>query len=169
MIAILKAQPAKPRVFLMQPTPLYRPNVYSMNQTVINFVLPRLLPTILSASAAEPQLIDLFNTLGGAGLTQPNITCDGCHPKHAGYVEMAQAIYNVLSKTIEEEGWPKFFPASAEQMCGCAPALLAPLFSLAGRFLPPPPFRLPYTHTHAGARPSPNLSGILSTRQIIWA
>jgi hypothetical protein len=78
MIAILKAQPAKPRVFIMQPTPLYRQNVYFMNQTITNFVLPRLLPTVMAASDAEPQIIDLFNALGGANLTQPNITCDGC-------------------------------------------------------------------------------------------
>ena len=116
MISILKAQPAKPRVFIMQPTPLYRPNVYDMNQTVINFVLPRLLPTVMQASAAEPVIIDLFNALGGAGLTQPNITCDGCHPHQAGYVEMASAIYKVLSKTIEEEGWPGYTPATEEQM-----------------------------------------------------
>ena len=117
MIAILKAQPAKPRVFIMQPTPLYKDKLFgSMNQTVTNFVLPRLLPTLLQASAAEPVIIDLFNALGGAGLTQPNITCDGCHPKHAGYVEMANTIYKVLSKTIEEEGWPGYVPATEEQM-----------------------------------------------------
>jgi hypothetical protein len=112
MIAILKAQPAKPRVFIMQPTPLYKQNVFGcMNQTITNFVLrkfrreppvriknpapkkqtltptlhplhptktARLLPTVMAASEAEPQIIDLFNALGGANLTQPNITCDGC-------------------------------------------------------------------------------------------
>ena len=118
MIAILKNQPAKPRVFIMQPTPLYKQNIFGcMNQTVTNFVLPRLLPTVMGASAAEPQIIDLFNALGGAGLTQPNITCDGCHPRTAGYAEMAQTIYKVLSKTIAEAGWPAYAPASEEQMC----------------------------------------------------
>lgn len=115
-----------------------------MNKTVINGVLPWLLPQashqccaapspspprvvdgpppplqIASGSAAEPSVIDLFDALGGANLTQargrggccrcrgmhahrrpclhsqPNITCDGCHPVDAGYVEMAHVIYGV--------------------------------------------------------------------------
>ena len=49
MISILKAQPAKPKVYIMQPTPLYK-QVYYMNASVINFVLPRLLPTIQQAT-----------------------------------------------------------------------------------------------------------------------
>ena len=122
MISILKAQPAKPRVFVMQPTPLYAQNLFGqMNQTVTNFVLPRLLPTVAAASAAEPQVIDLFNALGGANLTQPNITCDGCHPHQAGYVEMAAAIYAVLKDLIDREGLPPYVPATPEQLRATQP------------------------------------------------
>jgi hypothetical protein len=163
MIAILKSQPAKPRVFLMQPTPLYKQNIFGcMNQTVTNFVLPRLLPTIRDASAAEPQIIDLFDALGGAGLTQPNITCDGCHPRHAGYEEMAQTIYKVLSKTIAEAGWPAFSPASEEQMCvpgarGCARAECGcgSHDSVASRPPPPPPTHTPPPPCSRASLPRP--------------
>ena len=120
MISILKAQPAKPKIYLMQPTPLYR-QVYDMNATVINFVLPRLLPTIMAATPVEPQIIDLFTALGGANLTQPNITCDGCHPRQPGYVEMANTIYAVLSKAGAEAGWPGYVPATQEQLQASLP------------------------------------------------
>ena len=169
MIGILKRQPAQPRVFIMQPTPLYKQNVFGcMNQTVTNFVLPRLLPTIMSASAAEPQIIDLFDALGGAGLTQPNITSDSCHPRHAGYVEMAQVIYKVLSKTIAEAGWPAYTPATEEQMCVAGRAGLrgrAGVQFAAHTVAPPrvPPPLLPL-RPHAVARPFPGPSGTPSTR-----
>ena len=117
MISILTAQPQKPKVFIMQPTPLYAQNVFGcMNQTITNFVLPHLLPTVMASSAAEPEIIDLFSALGGAGLTQPNITCDSCHPRQAGYVEMAATIYKTLSKVIAEQGWPGYVPATEAQM-----------------------------------------------------
>eukprot|EP00047_Mylnosiga_fluctuans_P013151 m.29766 g.29766 ORF g.29766 m.29766 type:complete len:232 (-) comp4695_c0_seq1:74-769(-) len=99
MINILKALPSRPRIFIMSPPPLYPPFPFSMNKTVINYVIPSvILPAIAKQSAAEPLVIDLFDALGGAGLTQPGITCDGCHPVDKGYEEMAQAMFKVLSK-----------------------------------------------------------------------
>ena len=122
MIATLKAQPARPRVFVMQPTPLYAQMVFGqMNQTVTNFVLPRLLPTIVAASDAEPAIIDTFNALGGANLTKPGITCDGCHPTQAGYTLMANAIYAVLKDYIDRAGLPGFKPASRAQLLASMP------------------------------------------------
>jgi len=50
---------------------------------------------IAAGSAAEPGVIDIFDALGGANLTQPGITCDGCHPTDKGYTEIAHTIYAV--------------------------------------------------------------------------
>lgn len=51
-------------------------------------MFPELLPQLAVASGADG-VIDVFDALGGAGLSQPGITCDGCHPVDAGYVEVA--------------------------------------------------------------------------------
>lgn len=122
MISILKAQPAKPRVFVMSPPPLYPPFPYEMNKTVINAVLPQvILPSIPLASGAEPNVIDLFDAMGGPNLTLPGDFCDGCHPKDAGYIIMANVIYDVISKIIEEENWPGYVEATPEQIRAAHP------------------------------------------------
>lgn len=46
--------------------------------------------------SATSQVIDIFAALGGANLTQPNITCDGCHPVDAGYIEIAQTMAPIM-------------------------------------------------------------------------
>jgi acyl-CoA thioesterase-1 len=97
MIANFLNLPTKPKLYVMVPPPLYPPNPYMMNKTVINDVFPILIRKIASETGAEPQVIDIFNALGGANLTQPNITCDGCHPRDAGYVEIAQTIAKTLT------------------------------------------------------------------------
>jgi hypothetical protein len=62
----------RPNVNLIHPLVLRTLPAASMNKTVINYVLPRLLPEIAAGSAAEPGVIDIFDALGGAGLTQPS-------------------------------------------------------------------------------------------------
>lgn len=97
MISTFSSLATKPKIFVMIPPPLYPPNPYDMNSTVINSEFPVLLRQIAS-QAGVAGVIDVFNALGGANLTQPGITCDGCHPVDKGYIEIAQAMYDVLSK-----------------------------------------------------------------------
>lgn len=103
MVSILHRQTAAPKVFVLSPPPLYKDGVYNMNQTVINTVLRHILPQVVHASPAQPVIIDVFEALGGQSLSQPNITCDGCHPNDDGYNEIALAIYNVLMGDRKEE------------------------------------------------------------------
>ena len=42
-------------------------------------VLPSLIPHIAAAMSGVG-VIDIFSALGGAGLSQPHVTCDGVHP-----------------------------------------------------------------------------------------
>jgi hypothetical protein len=71
-----------------------------MNATVINSLLPTLLTKIAADSGAEHAVIDVFDALGGAGLTQPGITCDGCHPVDKGYEEIASTIAAVIQRDL---------------------------------------------------------------------
>lgn len=98
MISAFRSLPSKPKVFVMIPPPLYPPDPYDMNSTVINGVLPKLLPEIAAQGGAG--VIDVFDALGGANLTQPGITCDGCHPVDKGYIEIANLMYKTLSKYL---------------------------------------------------------------------
>jgi len=95
MIGKFQALPTKPQVYIMTPPPLYPPDPYDMNQTVINVLFPVLIPSI-AKSAGNVSVIDVFDALGGANLTQPGITCDGCHPVDKGYVEIATTMYTAI-------------------------------------------------------------------------
>eukprot|EP00049_Salpingoeca_infusionum_P012146 m.219161 g.219161 ORF g.219161 m.219161 type:complete len:231 (+) comp15109_c1_seq1:75-767(+) len=95
MISIFKALPSKPKVFVAVPPPLYPPDPYDMMPTVINGVFPTLLREIASVNQLGP-VIDTFSALGGASLSQPNITCDGCHPVDKGYAEMAKVFASAI-------------------------------------------------------------------------
>ena len=147
-----------------------------MNKTVINGVLPWLLPQIASGSAAEPAVIDLFDALGGKNLSQPGITCDGCHPVDKGYIEMGNAIYavslypaphvgsgdlgpphcarmQVLShlRETEEPDWPAFDQsASDEQMLVRHPPFLQNQTNVPERSLTRTHTNT-HTHTHTHA------------------
>jgi hypothetical protein len=105
MTTILHALPTNPKLFVGLPPPLYPPFPYSMNQTIINGVFPTLLRTI-AASANATGVVDCFNALGGAGLTQPGCECDGCHPRSPAYLEMAQAFFVEIVNVAKAEGWP---------------------------------------------------------------
>ena len=52
-------------------------------------VLPSLIPNVIAVAGKVDGVIDCFDALGGANLTQPGITCDGCHPVDKGYVVRA--------------------------------------------------------------------------------
>lgn len=99
--------PSKPKLFAVIPCPLYPPDPFEMSPKVINTIFPSLIPRIAAAGPAGTGVIDVFNALGGVNLTQPNITCDGCHPVQQGYVEIAQTFFNALKAVATEEGWPE--------------------------------------------------------------
>lgn len=67
-------------------------------QTVINAQFPTLMRKIASESGyAQTTVIDIFNATGGAGLTQPQLFCDGCHPNDDGYIVIAEFIASFLT------------------------------------------------------------------------
>jgi len=99
MIRKFKALPTKPKVYAMVPPPLYPPQPYDMNQTVINQIFPQMIPTIVQQGGADG-IIDVFNALGGVNLSQPGITCDGCHPVEKGCREIAAVIAQKLKAVI---------------------------------------------------------------------
>ena len=91
--------------------------VYGMNETVINDVLPVLIPVIAqknTALLAPAPVVDIFSALGGTKNLSKNIStqsgctvkdtrpmckyfcdqqsCDQCHPNDAGYAVVAKTV-----------------------------------------------------------------------------
>jgi lysophospholipase L1-like esterase len=104
-----------PKVIAMTPPPLMADRAYGMNQSVINSVLPKLLP-LIKATAGLDGLIDIYAAMGGVtdwrqkfpehGCTLNNRgswapcrwwcdaqSCDQCHPNDVGYAHLAQQLY----------------------------------------------------------------------------
>eukprot|EP01116_Phalansterium_solitarium_P021914 TRINITY_DN7034_c0_g2_i1.p1 TRINITY_DN7034_c0_g2~~TRINITY_DN7034_c0_g2_i1.p1 ORF type:complete len:223 (+),score=45.89 TRINITY_DN7034_c0_g2_i1:215-883(+) len=95
MINVFKNLSSNPKIYLMIPPPLYPPFPYNMSSTVINQIFPQMIPKL--AAQTNVGVIDVFDALGGANLTQPGITCDGCHPVDKGYMEIAATMYKVIT------------------------------------------------------------------------
>ena len=96
---------SKPEVYLMVPPPLYQDGAYNMNQTVINDVLPTMIPQ-MAADLGLPSknVIDIYGAMGGKSLSSWQFFCDGqscdaCHPNDAGYAHVASHIYKRLFLT----------------------------------------------------------------------
>ena len=50
----------------MVPPPLYKDGTYSMNQTVINEVFPKIIPSLgQNLGLDEDHIIDIFSAMGG--------------------------------------------------------------------------------------------------------
>lgn len=96
MIDIIKNFTSKPTIYTMIPPPLNKPNVYGMNQTVINEVFPRLIQKINSENNLPHPPIDVFNAMGGASMAHADWFCDGCHPVNVGYQHLAAAVQKGL-------------------------------------------------------------------------
>ena len=100
--------PSKPEVYLMIPPPLYVDGFLEMNQTVINHMFPQIIPDIAKSEElkdADVKVIDVFNMMGGVGLTHYEHFCDGqncdaCHPNDAGYTALASGIYKYLFNPV---------------------------------------------------------------------
>ena len=87
--------PSKPDIYVTTPVPNYKNGVYGMNQTVINDIFPAVLPEIASELTVHKTL-DIFNCMGGKGLTHPELIADGCHPNAAGYIFLANCFQVAL-------------------------------------------------------------------------
>ena len=124
-IRTLGTTAAGPKIFTLIPPPLMG-NGYGMNATVINSVLPRLVPLIHNASldivhTAAP--IDIFSAMGGVQDWQqefpPQTTgctinsswapcrwwcdkqsCDNCHPNDNGYHHLASLLLDGISVSL---------------------------------------------------------------------
>ena len=98
---------SSPTLYVMVPPPLYQDDVYSMNQTVINGVLPIILPRevvaplVASFGAEKVKQLSIFDALGGTALERYEAfcdlqNCDQCHPNDAGYGALAMAVFKAL-------------------------------------------------------------------------
>eukprot|EP00041_Stephanoeca_diplocostata_P041953 m.9637 g.9637 ORF g.9637 m.9637 type:complete len:256 (-) comp6973_c0_seq1:530-1297(-) len=97
MISKFKALPTKPKVYVVLPPPLTHPPrnqswppPYNMSLHVINNIYPVLQRTVASKAGADG-VIDVWTALGGTGMN-PDMTCDGCHPKDAALTIIAKTI-----------------------------------------------------------------------------
>lgn len=121
MVSKLRDQPAKPRVFLVVPPPLYPTSFNFMNSTVVNTLLPQLIPRVAAESGAI--VIDgVFEAMGGSALAKPQLICDGCHPNDDGYVVIADVIFKAISSSSDlVKDWPALSPATAKQVTDAEP------------------------------------------------
>jgi lysophospholipase L1-like esterase len=111
-------RPAK--VLAMVPPPLMQDRAYGMNQTVINSILPKLMPLIAQADGLDG-VIDMYTGMGGVSDWKEHFpphgctlnsssgsggddwapcawwcdtqSCDQCHPNNNGYAHMAQKLH----------------------------------------------------------------------------
>jgi len=103
----------QPDVFLMIPPPLMQQGAYNMNQTIINSVLPELIPQIAQANRKSVRgVIDVYKAMGGVpdwrnkfppkctlNNTWPTCqwycdeqSCDQCHPNDVGCTHLAEVV-----------------------------------------------------------------------------
>ena len=79
MVAQFNALPSHPDIFVTIPVPNYKPGVYGMNHTVINYIFPVIVPQIAAADTPKHAPLDMFDCMGGVKLTHPELFADGCH------------------------------------------------------------------------------------------
>ena len=75
----------------MIPPPAMLPLQFSINQTIVNEILPTLVRNI--AQVNDVKVIDLFTPMSTG-----NYTCDAIHPTHEGNVIIANTIYENIMK-----------------------------------------------------------------------
>ena len=92
--------------FVAVPPPVVSSAVY--NATVVNRILPQLIPRIAAAATLPPShVVDIFDAFGGRSLRPSELPTDGCH------VPNATAAVD-LSHTSESNGTRS---AAAADMC----------------------------------------------------
>lgn len=126
MVGQLRATPSHPDIHVTKPCPNYKPGVYGMNHTVINYVFPAILPqsergvgghqcvqqayaplpfiararslppAVAAADTPGNAALDIFDCMGGVNMTDPQLFADGCHPNAAGYAVLAKCFQTAL-------------------------------------------------------------------------
>ena len=94
LIAVFKALPSRPKVYVMVPPALLPPYPYRMLRRVINREMPLILRRVAVAAGADG-VIDVFSALGGREADR-GLYCDGCHLNDAGYDVVASTIADTL-------------------------------------------------------------------------
>jgi lysophospholipase L1-like esterase len=114
LVKTLGTTAAGPKIYTAIPPPLMMDTVYGMNQTVINDVLPTLVPAINEANKLPSPSIDVFTALGGVkawstiypkkGCTVNDTaiakcplfcdaqSCDQCHPDNNGCASLSLSV-----------------------------------------------------------------------------
>lgn len=103
MIARLRDQSGAASVFVVAPPRLFLAPEGTLNQTVINVVLPALLPQI--AAANDARYVAFTNALASF-----NDTCDGIHPNDSGYAKIAAVMHRQLLALSQTLGWDETHP-----------------------------------------------------------
>ena len=105
ILANFRAMPSQPNVFLVLPPPLYTDGMYTMNKTLINVVLPRLLRRVAS-DALTLAPIDAFGLFAAHCSPTAQYWCDwtvdGCHPNDYGYMKLASGVAEALHAACPE-------------------------------------------------------------------
>eukprot|EP01061_Rhynchopus_euleeides_P020857 TRINITY_DN3388_c0_g1_i5.p1 TRINITY_DN3388_c0_g1~~TRINITY_DN3388_c0_g1_i5.p1 ORF type:complete len:266 (+),score=64.29 TRINITY_DN3388_c0_g1_i5:46-843(+) len=95
LTTLYKNMPSAPSVYIMTPPPMYKEWQYGINNTVTNVVYPTLIPQLAQQYSLKGP-VDVFNALGGANLAHPELFADFCHPNDAGYLKLAQTVFDAL-------------------------------------------------------------------------
>jgi lysophospholipase L1-like esterase len=102
------AMKSKPALYVLIPPPLYADNFIYMNQTVINGMLPKMIPHLIVNPLLEKYgpgrvtVVSIFEAMGGTKLSSWEAfcnlqSCDHCHPNDSGYTLIAMAVFKALA------------------------------------------------------------------------
>jgi acyl-CoA thioesterase-1 len=90
MIDMFRRLPTRPKIYVAVPPPLThppghadQPPPFNMSSEVINGIYPILIRDIASDANVDG-VIDSWSALGGVDM-DPDLTCDGCHPKDEAF------------------------------------------------------------------------------------
>ena len=100
-----------PLLAIMTPPPLWRDSSYGMNQSILNDIMPNLVPQIAELAALPPP-IDIFTALGGSSKWRSTYPTCGCErPSSAGEQGRLAAVtekfsgnFSVLAATSMADG-----------------------------------------------------------------
>eukprot|EP00929_Paragymnodinium_shiwhaense_P039686 TRINITY_DN20826_c0_g1_i1.p1 TRINITY_DN20826_c0_g1~~TRINITY_DN20826_c0_g1_i1.p1 ORF type:complete len:304 (-),score=22.88 TRINITY_DN20826_c0_g1_i1:142-1053(-) len=109
-----------PDVFINVPPPVMKNAAYTINQTVVNHILPRLIPRVAAASGIAPDhILDMYGSLGGksvaaevpqagCSMDMPRVSgcryfcdatfCDQVHPDDEGFRAMAAVAAGAIAQ-----------------------------------------------------------------------
>mmetsp|Transcript_29566 Transcript_29566/g.49941 ORF Transcript_29566/g.49941 Transcript_29566/m.49941 type:complete len:124 (-) Transcript_29566:211-582(-) len=88
----LRQSDPPPVIYVLGPPPLYEPYPFGMNATIINSVYSTLIRDV--ANVTDTHVIDIFSAYEASGLSETDLSCDGCHPTADGNI--AQTIYDAV-------------------------------------------------------------------------